>query len=242
MTLLPHGSGAGHDDVSLEDTTAFQRNEEQSIALVVDRADELDQPVLLDADANLVSRRCDYEPIASVDGGAAARGISSSGGDHDHRDANDPDYRPSHEYDPVYVPRHDAESMARRVDESSYVRTPRARRCVDPYEEVRSDGQGLAQRQAGPRQPAVVLPEEVGPAPVAPPRIASVGRVTTAGRERRAPPPIVGDASFRDRDGSEPVAVASNDSTQQSTSRIDGGNVVIHNPYEPVDFSRSASR
>lgn len=213
IVLLQPGCTNDCDDTTL-DNTDLQEHQEQPVELVNDSLDELDKPVLIDVDPNILCLRGPELNYASRsrggDGYYSADDNSSmpaQNADYDQlyvppstRDASDPDYRPLHVYDPVYVPRHDAASMARRVDEASYVRTPRVRRNVDPYEEVQlgmlSQPHPATLPQAQPHQP-VTLPEDVGPAPVAPPRIASAGRsaVMFPGRERRPLPPIQNDAA-----------------------------------------------
>jgi hypothetical protein len=152
--------------------------------------DDLDQPVLLDIDAHPFAHGhvcSDYERGSEY---LCAEGYSPVNDESErnhllHSCSENQDLtRPFHEYDPVYVPRHDAASMARRVDESSYVRTPR----VHLSDEERS-GVHRSRRQP-PTAVTIVLPAENGPAPAAPPRIASAAHSGTVARERRALPEL----------------------------------------------------
>lgn len=175
-------------DRSLDNTDS---REQQDQVMLLDIAspdcdDDLDQPVLVDTnlldDINAELRnRMDYayDPVEHA-------ASCNAHGDHG---------RGSHEYDPVYVPHNDAESMARRVDESSYVRTPRSRtrRNNDPYEEVQRRPRVESPDVENERTRLDTSEEDLGPAPVAPPRVASAGATRVTPQQHRrpaAPPPL----------------------------------------------------
>jgi len=252
LMLLPTGGG----DISLDETGGCHHSDaERTTALVNENKDELDQPVLLDIDidAFFLSHlgaginfalnepgQSDGYNAVEIDPNSCTCADSAGPEQlylrpscHNHNNAGG---RPFHEYDPVYVPRNDAASMARRVDEASYVRTPRTRRSADPYEEVRSE-LPRPHRQLPPPG-TVALPEEIGPAPVAPPRVASAGRSAAITRERRALPPVDTDNLLPEN---HQPAVLSHEARQRDVTATASSAEASDSPYEAIDISKSIS-